>query len=187
MNGFNYFALLDKKQSGQDLTICLKIGGALVLLCALVYGLFAFQLLERRQQLRYLQELKADENLNKRYAAALSVSELADRTEKEVRFLELLDVYAGKENVGTKQLLDTVQSCILRGCRMTRFSLKAGAVTVEGTAPDLESVTAMEENFRACGAFSSVLFEVVEQGESGAGALKFTARMTLNGGADDHE
>lgn len=186
MNSFNYFSLYhDTKRGGKGFSVKKAARSALLLtlLCLLVYGFVSFQTLQRKSQLALLAEIKMDEGFNRAYTATTQVESLVKATEQEALFLEQLGVYCETLDTGNFRLTEVIDACVPEHIQLSRIGVSGKQVTLEGYAPSVDTLTAIERSFRETGYFEFVLVSTLENNPPADRALKFACLLTLDGGA----
>ncbi len=189
MNHFNYFSSYSESRRAKQFynTKTLVIGAVtFTVLCAVVYGIFSFRVINRQRQLDFLNEIKQNEGFNQQFSDANKISEYIRSVDQELLFLEKLEEYADRANTANDALLDLIQNS-LNGAIPARIAVSGNAITIDGYVDSVEQLITMEKSFRQTQMFQNVLVDTVSAKDGETDLLKFTCQLTLNGGAVQNE
>lgn len=185
MNYFNYFSLCrETRNSGKGFGIKQMVISLvlIVLICVLVGFFFVGRVMLLQSQIEFLGRMKADEEFNRQYTAAIQVGESVTQAKKEVDFLQSLIVYTETVDTGNDKTIEVIDQCVADKAQISRMTVSGRQVSLEGYVANMDLLTEIEESFRATGCFEFVLVSTVESEEAGE-SLKMSCQLTLDGGA----
>ncbi len=199
MTYFNFFYTQQarKKNRGFGVKQMLILGAVFLVICACIYGYYLIQRNRYRDQLEYVESIKANEDFNAQYKAALAAKEAGADLKTKLLEISVLSDVTGGATTANSALLKLIDTCITENVTITRIKVSDFTVDFDGKLPSIEKLTELERNLDATGAFSSVLISLIENRQlvgpaavidtetEDDGMLMFTGKLMLNGGVSE--
>lgn len=185
MNYFNFFSQYSggKQETGDGKKLLLAISAIAIVLCVGFYGFTLFRCFRYQAQLDYLNEIKTNQTFIEQHAAAIKVSSKIGGAEKELSFMEKLELYADTVSTLNTDLLDLINNCVITGAYVSETKLEGTELELKGYAVDLDTIITIEENFRNSGKFSNILMRTIGKDTGGSNLVVFQCLLQLDGGA----
>jgi hypothetical protein len=189
MNYFNFFSQYSggRRAASNGKKSLITVSLIAVLFCVGIYGFYMFRCSSYQSQLDYLNEIKTNETFIKQYSVATKVADQIGGAEKELIFMQLLELYADTVSTLNTSLMDLIDECVIDGVHLSSVDLDGLNLDLKGYAPDLTTIIMVEQKFRNSGEFSSVLMRTAENDAESTGMVSFNCILQLDGGAIPNE